>query len=143
MPAEQASESLGLNLSLQRPAPSDLRQIPATRDKDGRIIYPEVDADGDHLHFEMVPMSGESLLWLTMRRGTTPEVASAALRKIADLIDRHGERRLREVGVVEVEVAGELAESPPDLAHHHVADREVDARVRAVDVPVRLHGPFS
>ena len=69
MPAEQASESLGLNLSLQRPAPSDLRQIPATRDKDGRIIYPEVDADGDHLHFEMVPMSGESLLWLTLRRG--------------------------------------------------------------------------
>ena len=94
MPAEHASESLGLNLSLQRPTPSDLQQIPATRDKDGQIIYPEVDADGDHLHFEMVPMSGESLLWLTMRRGTTPEVATAALRKIADLIDRHGQRLL-------------------------------------------------
>ena len=94
MPAEHASESLGLNLSLQHPTPSDLQQIPATRDKDGQTIYPEVDADGDHLHFEMVPMSGESLLWLTMRRGTTPEVATAALRKIADLIDRHGQRLL-------------------------------------------------
>ena len=94
MPGEHASESLGLNLSLQRPTPSDLQQIPTTRDKDGRIIYPEVDADGDHLHFEMVPMGGESLLWLTMRRGTTPEIATAALRKIADLIDRHGQRLL-------------------------------------------------
>jgi hypothetical protein len=94
MPGEHASESLGLNLSLQRPTPWDLQQIPATRDKDGKIIYPEVDADGDHLHFEMVPMGGESLLWLTMRRGTTPEIATAALRKIADLIDRHGQRLL-------------------------------------------------
>jgi hypothetical protein len=94
MPAEHTSESLGLNLSLQRPTLSDLQQISATRDKDGQIIYPEVDADGDHLHFEMVPMSGESLLWLTMRRGTTPEIATAALRKIADLIDRHGQRLL-------------------------------------------------
>ena len=34
------------------------------------------------------------MLWLTMRRGTTPEIASAALRKIADLIDRHGQRLL-------------------------------------------------
>jgi hypothetical protein len=94
MSGEHASESLGLNLSLQRPTPLNLQQIPATRDKDGKIIYPEVDADGDHLHFEMVPMGGESLLWLTMRRGTTPEVATAALRKIADLIDRHGQRLL-------------------------------------------------
>src|ERR1700760_3192247 len=90
--SERGSEKLGLNLSLQRPATSDLQQIPVTRDNDGKVIYPEVDADGDHVHFEMVPMGGESLLWLTMRRGTTPEVASAALRKIADLIDRHGQR---------------------------------------------------
>ena len=39
-------------------------------------------------------MRGESLLWLTIRRGTTPEAASAALRKIADLIDRHGDMLL-------------------------------------------------
>ena len=94
MPSEDVSEKLGLNFSLQRPTTSDLKQIPVTRDHDGKVIYPEVDADGDHVHFEMVPMEGESLLWLTMRRGTTPEVASAALRKIADLIDRHGQRLL-------------------------------------------------
>ncbi len=124
MPAEQASESLGLNLSLQRPAPSDLRQIPATRDKDGRIIYPEVDADGDHLHFEMVPMSGESLLWLTMRRGTTPEVASAALRKIADLIDRHGERLLTLLAGKEgsFDAAGEVVSGPLRLDYDDNGD---------------------
>jgi hypothetical protein len=94
MPFHSASEKLGLNLSLQRPTTSDLQQIPVTRDNDGNVIYPEVDADGDHVHFEMVPMGGESVLWLTMRRGTTPEVAAAALRKIAYLIDRHGQRLL-------------------------------------------------
>jgi hypothetical protein len=56
----------------------------------GRTIYPELDADGDHVHFEMVPMGGDSLLWLTIRRGTTPELAASSLRKIANLIDRHG-----------------------------------------------------
>jgi hypothetical protein len=94
MSTQQDSEKLGLSLSLQHPMLLDLEQIPVTRDKDGKVIYPEVDADGDHVHFEMVPMGGESLLWLTMRRGTTPEVASASLRKIADLIDRHGQRLL-------------------------------------------------
>jgi hypothetical protein len=34
------------------------------------------------------------MLWLTMRRGTTRQLASASLRKIADLIDRHGLRLL-------------------------------------------------
>jgi hypothetical protein len=91
----QDSERLGLNLSLQHPHVSDLEQFAVTRDKDGNVIYPEVDADGDHVHFEMVPMGGESLLWLTMRRGTSPKVASASLRKIADLIDRHGQRLLK------------------------------------------------
>ena len=80
MPSEHASEKLGLNFSLQRPTTSDLQQVPVTRDSDGKVIYPEVDADGDHVHFEMVPMGGESLLWLTMRRGTAPEVAAAAHR---------------------------------------------------------------
>jgi hypothetical protein len=94
MSDQQNTEKLGLNLSLQRPMTSDLEQIPVTRDKAGNVIYPELDADGDHLHFEMVPMGGESLLWLTMRRGTTPELASASLRKIADLIDRHGQKLL-------------------------------------------------
>jgi hypothetical protein len=42
----------------------------------------------------MVPMSGDSLLWLTIRRGTSPELAASSLRKIADLIDLHGARVL-------------------------------------------------
>lgn len=94
MPAEEHPERFGLSFSLQHPLKSDLEKIPPTRDKDGNVIYPEVDADGDHVHFEMVPMGGESMLWLTMRRGTTPEVAANSLRKIADLIDRHGQRLL-------------------------------------------------
>ena len=84
------SEQLGLELSLQHPETRDLNSIPASRDEGGNVIYPEVDADGDHVHFEMVPMSGDSLLWLTIRRGTVPQLASTSLRKIADLIDRHG-----------------------------------------------------
>lgn len=91
---EQESEQLGLELFLQRPGTQDLAQIPVSRDEAGKILYPEVDADGDHVHFEMVPMGGDSLLWLTIRRGTTPELASISLRKIADLIDRHGRKLL-------------------------------------------------
>ena len=53
-----------------------------------------MDADGDHVHFEMVPMGGDSLLWLTVRRETPPDVAAAAIRKIADLLDRHGHKVL-------------------------------------------------
>jgi hypothetical protein len=94
MTEEKNPEKLGLSLSLQRPEADDLERIPFSRDAAGTVVYPEVDADGDHVHFEMVPMSGESLLWLTMRRGTTPELATSSLRKIADLIDRHGERLL-------------------------------------------------
>ena len=60
----------------------------------GQQLYPELDADGDHIHFEMVPMSGDSLLWLTIRRGTSPQLAASSLRKIADLIDRHGNQVL-------------------------------------------------
>ncbi|BBO33377.1 hypothetical protein PLANPX_2989 [Lacipirellula parvula] len=40
-------------------------------------------------------MGGDSMLWLTIRRGTSPKQAVSALRKIADLIERHGDRILR------------------------------------------------
>ena len=91
---KQNSKQLGLELSLQRPDLADMEGLPSSRDDQGEVIYPEVDADGDHVHFEMVPMGGDSLLWLTIRRGTTAELASSSLRKLADLIDRHGERLL-------------------------------------------------
>ena len=84
------TDRLGLELFLQRPEAEEAKQIPATRDDAGRPVYPELDADGDHVHFEMVPMGGDSLLWLTMRRGITPQLAATSLRKIANLIERHG-----------------------------------------------------
>jgi hypothetical protein len=90
MNSPKKTDRLGLELFLQRPAAEDAKQIPVTRDEDGRPVYPELDADGDHVHFEMVPMGGDSLLWLTMRRGITPQLAATSLRKIANLIERHG-----------------------------------------------------
>ena len=95
MDKKSTKEQLGLEFSLQRPDAESVNRIPVTRDGEGRILYPEVDADGDHVHFEMVPMGGDSLLWLTIRRGLTPQAAASALRKIADLIDRHGGELLR------------------------------------------------
>lgn len=94
MSAKNNADSLGLEFSLQRPDPEDVERLPLSRDSDGNVVYPEVDVDGDHVHFEMVPMGGDSLLWLTIRRGTTPELASASLRKIAGLLDRYGESLL-------------------------------------------------
>ncbi|QEG37478.1 hypothetical protein [Bythopirellula goksoeyrii] len=91
MHASQDGEKIGLEFSLQRPVQHDVDRIPKSRDQEGNVIYPEMDADGDHVHFEMVPMGGEAILWLTVRRGVTPELASSSLRKIANLIDRHGQ----------------------------------------------------
>jgi hypothetical protein len=94
--SETRREDLGLEIRLQRPSPQAAERIPETRDPEGRIIYPELDADGDHVHFEMVPMGGDSLLWLTMRRGISADLAASSLRKIADLLDRHGGQLLNE-----------------------------------------------
>jgi hypothetical protein len=88
------NEQLGLHLSVQRPSSEDASRIPPSRDNQGKVIYPELDADRDHVHFEMLPMAGESLLWLTMRKGIDPKLASDSLRKIAALIDRHGTKIL-------------------------------------------------
>lgn len=90
-PARQpGSKQLGLEFCLQRPDSDVVQRIPAVRSADGDALYPEVDSDGDHVHFEMVPMGGDALLWLTIRRETAPELAASSLRKIADLIDQHG-----------------------------------------------------
>ena len=88
------AEGLGLGLFLQRHDPDAIGRIPTTRDISGAQLYPEVDADGDHVHFEMLPMGGDSLLGLTIRRETSPELAASSLRKIADLIERHGNKVL-------------------------------------------------
>jgi hypothetical protein len=87
-------QHFGLEVILQRPEATDADRIPRSRSDQDEVLYPEMDADGDHLHFEMVPMGGDSLLWLTVRRETAPHVAAASLRKIADLLDRHGQKVL-------------------------------------------------
>lgn len=56
MHASQDGEKIGLEFSLQRPVQHDVDRIPKSRDQEGNVIYPEMDADGDHVHFEMVPM---------------------------------------------------------------------------------------
>lgn len=94
MAERQGTGQLGLEFRLQRPQQEDINRIPTSRDESGTVLYPEVDADGDHVHFEMVPMGGDSLLWLTVRRGIGPKLAASSLRKIADLIDRHGDKLL-------------------------------------------------
>jgi hypothetical protein len=124
MSTKKDPEQLGLNLSIQRPEQVDLDRMPVSRDAVGKVIYPEVDADGDHVHFEMVPMEGESLLWLTMRRGTTPEIAASSLRKIADLIDRHGQRllTLTEGNEGSIDASGELVSGPLRLDYDENGD---------------------
>jgi hypothetical protein len=118
------SQPLGLELSLQRPEQEGAERIPATRDEIGRVVYPELDADGDHVHFEMVPMGGESLLWLTIRRGTAPELAASSLRKIAALIERHGAGMLNlsEGSEGAFSSKGELISGPLKLAYDENGD---------------------
>ena len=124
MPDDRDPQRMGLELVLQHPDSTDMERIPKSRGRDGEIVYPEVDADGDHIHFEMIPMLGESLLWLTIRRGTPPEVATAALRKIADLIDRHGDAvlSLLNEGRGSFSPEGEFVEGPLKLKYDENGD---------------------
>jgi hypothetical protein len=124
MNTNRQTQKLGLELFLQQPESRDLSRVPASRDVEGKVLYPEVDADGDHVHFEMVPMGGDSLLWLTIRRGTTPELASASLRKIANLIERHGMQLLNLVEGKEGSFSskGELVSGPLRLEYDKNGD---------------------
>ena len=118
------SDRLGLELFLQRPPAEEAKRIPTVRGDSGEQLYPELDADGDHVHFEMVPMSGDSMLWLTLRRGTSPQLAANSLRKIADLIDRHGERVLNLIqgGKGSFDVSGEMVAGPLRLEYDENGD---------------------
>jgi hypothetical protein len=119
MMAKNQSDRLGLELFLQRLESDDEKRIPTTRSAEGATLYPELDADGDHVHFEMVPMQGDSLLWLTIRRGTPPKLAASSLRKIADLIERHGDRvlTLLQGGEGSFSATGEMISGPLRLEY--------------------------
>ena len=124
MNSAKTKDRLGLELILQRPATGEAERIPVTRDDAGRPLYPELDADGDHLHFEMVPMGGDSILWLTIRRGVAPALAATSLRKIADLIERHGLEilQLPEGGEGSIGRDGELISGPLRLDYDQNGD---------------------
>ena len=115
---------LGLEVVLQHPTKEDANRIPTTRGYDNSALYPELDADGDHVHFEMVPMEGKSLLWITIRRETSPADAAQSLRKIADLIDRNGDkllsRRRGDVGSFSRE--GNVVDGPLRLGYDENGD---------------------
>lgn len=124
MAESRVSQELGLELVLQHPTAEDADRIPETRSENDAVLFPELDADGDHVHFEMVPMEGSSLLWITIRRETTPALAAQSLRKIADLIDRHGDQLLSrqrgDVGSFSSE--GELVDGPLRLGYDENGD---------------------
>ena len=124
MKSSKKNELLGLELFVQRPDAEDAKRIPVTRDDAARPIYPELDADGDHVHFEMVPMGGDSLLWLTIRRGISPEIAAASLRKIASLLDRHGRDvlNLSQGSEGSVSAAGDVISGPLRLDYDENGD---------------------
>lgn len=124
MADKKQADRLGLELFLQRPHSDDAKRIPTMRGGAGEQIYPELDGDGDHVHFEMVPMSGDSLLWLTIRRGTSPELAANSLRKIADLIERHGDQvlTLLQGGEGSFSASGEMVSGPLRLDYDENGD---------------------
>ena len=117
-------DRLGLELTLQRPEQHEIDRIPESRDEKGNVLYPEVDADGDHVHFEMVPMGGDALLWLTVRRGIGPQLAASSLRKLADLIDRHGEKLLTllEGNQGSIDSEGDVVSGPLRLSYDDHGD---------------------
>ena len=91
MPTQQDIEDDRRNPSNDGPLRSNIAPSHISRPKDASPNYAQVDVDNENVHFEMVPAGREFMLWLTIRRGISPQLASASLRKIADLIDHHGQ----------------------------------------------------
>lgn len=117
------SQELGLGLVLQHPTDEEATRLPTVRGENDCVLYPELDADGDHVHFEMVPMEGMSRLWITIRRETSPSQAAQSLRKIADLIDRHGELLTRKQGAMgSFSSEGHVVDGPLRLGYDQNGD---------------------
>jgi hypothetical protein len=53
-------------------------------------LAPEIDSDGHRTTYEMVPMPGDHLLGIAIRRGVSPRTAAELLRKLADRLERFG-----------------------------------------------------
>jgi hypothetical protein len=102
-----------VSITLHDAASTEQPVNPSESDQVATRLYPDLDADGDYVHFEMTPMQGDSLLWLTLRRGITPQRAALSLRKIADLIDREG------LGLLEVL---EGRDEPVRLSYNEAGD---------------------
>ena len=116
-------QELGLELVLQHPVAEDVTRLPTARGENDTVLYPELDGDGDHVHFEMVPMEGTSRLWITIRRETSPAQAAQSLRKIADLIDRHGELLNRKQGAAgSFSSEGHVVDGPLRLGYDQNGD---------------------
>ena len=90
MSTQQRTENDSQNISSDSSLRSGHARPEVSREKDRNVVYAQVDVDNEHVHFEMVPKGNEFMLWLTIRRGMSAELASTSLRQIADLIDRQG-----------------------------------------------------
>jgi hypothetical protein len=91
VPTQQDIENDCRNATNDGPLRSNIAPSQVSRPKDASADYAQVDVDNENVHFEMVPAGSEFMLWLIIRRGISPQLASTSLRKIADLIDHHGQ----------------------------------------------------
>lgn len=91
MLTEQGIENDSRHASNDGPLRSNIAASHVLRPKDAIADYAQVDVDTENVHFEMVPVGSKFMLWLTIRRGISPQLAATSLRKIADLIDHDGQ----------------------------------------------------
>ena len=117
MATNESKKNVVISLDDMKPLEAGAKRV--IKAENTSRLYPDLDADGEYVHFEMTPMSGDSLLWLTLRRGITPQRAALSLRKIADLIDRQG------VGLLQVL---EGSDEPVRLTYNDAGDMIVADR---------------